>query len=128
LPCAAGPQRYASGEVSEWAAKEQQDGTAMSIARALFGLCIMLLVFLHESRPVKAITHDAEEAFSAFDGMVEDWATSVADGYGIADASASVEAAEQLLDKVEAATRKGLTRLETNWDEQLRMCTQSADI
>ena len=115
-------------EVLECAANEQQDGTAMSIGRALFGLCIMLLVFLHESRPGKAITHDAEEAFNAFDGMVEDWASSVVDGYGIADANASVEAAGQLLNKVETATREGIARLETDWNKQLRMCTQSADI
>jgi hypothetical protein len=88
----------------------------------------MLMVFAHDSRPVKAITRDAEHVLSAFDGMVEDWATSVADGYGISDASASVAAAERLLEKMEAATRHGVTQLETDWKEQLRICTQRADI
>ena len=100
----------------------------MSIPRALFGLCIMLMVFAHDSRPVKAISHDAEEALSAFDGMVTEWASSVADGRGISEAGASFDAAGQLLEKMEDATRHGLTRLETDWNKQLRLCTQSADI
>ena len=99
----------------------------MSIPRALFGLAVMMLVLLHETRPVRAITRDAEAAFTAFDGMVVQFATSVARGQAY-DTDGGVQAAEALLQKVQDATRYGLTRLEADWNEQMRIYTQSRDI
>ena len=99
----------------------------MSIPRAFFGFAVLMLVLLQESQPVRAITNDAEAAFTAFDGMVAHFATSVARGQAVYDAQGSARAAEALLQRVQDATRHGLSRLETDWNEQVRVCMQSAD-